>query len=91
MLGLVLIGPPDVSGRSYRVPLLGRIPVVGMLFRGRRSEVQKTHLLIFVSPTVVDLREMTPAAFNALDFWKNGSWTNEQAIADEMQLMQTER
>ena len=74
-----------------RVPILGRIPVVGILFRGRQSEIQKTHLMIFVLPTVVDLRDMTPAATNALDFWRNGSWNNEQAIADEMRLMRSER
>lgn len=74
-----------------RVPILGRIPVLGILFRGRRSEIQKTHLMIFVLPTVVDLREMTPAATSALDFWRNGSWNYEQEIADEMQQMQSER
>ena len=74
-----------------RVPILGRIPIVGILFRGRQSEIQKTHLMIFVSPTIVDLREMTPSAANALDFWRNGSWNNEEAIADEMRLMRTER
>ena len=74
-----------------RVPILGRVPVLGILFRSRRSEIQKTHLLIFVLPTVVDLRAMTPSAANALDFWRNGSWNNEEAIADEMRLMQTER
>jgi len=74
-----------------RVPILGRIPIVGILFRGRQSEIQKTHLMIFVSPTIVDLREMTPSAANALDFWRNGSWSNEEAIAEEMRLMQTER
>ncbi len=74
-----------------RVPILGRIPIVGILFRGRQSEIQKTHLMIFVSPTIVDLREMTASAANALDFWRNGSWNNEEAIADEMRLMRTER
>ncbi len=82
----------QVTRRSERrVPILGRIPVVGMLFRGRRSEIQKTHLMIFVAPTVVDLREMTPGAANALDFWRNGSWQHEQEIADEMLQMQSER
>ena len=36
-----------------RVPILGKVPVLGIAFRGRRSEVQNIHLLIFVSPTVV--------------------------------------
>lgn len=74
-----------------RVPLLGRIPILGIPFRSRKSEVQNTHLMIFVAPTVVDLREMTPAALNALDFWRNGSWNNEEAISEEIRQMQSER
>ena len=74
-----------------RVPILGKIPILGFPFRARRSEIQITHLMIFVSPTVVDLREMTPVAMNALDFWKNGSWREEEAIEDEVRQMQTER
>jgi type II secretory pathway component GspD/PulD (secretin) len=74
-----------------RVPVLGRIPIVGIPFRGRRSEIQNIELLIFVSPTVVDLRKMSPNAQSALDFWRNGSWQNEDTIRTEIDLMQTER
>jgi len=74
-----------------RVPVLGRLPLLGIPFRGQQSEVLDVHLLIFVAPTVVDLREMTPAANNALDFWRNGSWRNEDVIEEEIQLMGTER
>ena len=74
-----------------RVPILGRVPVLGIPFRGRRSEVQNVQLLIFVAPTVVDLRQMTTAAQDALDFWRNGGWQNEETIQSEIDLLQTER
>ncbi len=74
-----------------RVPVLGRVPILGIPFRGRRSEVQNVQLLIFVAPTVIDLRQMTPSAQTALDFWRNGSWQNEDAIRSEIDLLQTER
>jgi len=74
-----------------RVPFLGKVPVVGIAFRGRRSEVQNIHLLIFVSPTVVDLRKLTPSSQTALDFWKNGTWQSQPTIETEIDLMKTER
>jgi len=37
-----------------RVPLLSRIPLVGLLFRHKSTETVKTDLLIFITPTLVD-------------------------------------
>lgn len=73
-----------------RVPLLGKIPVVGTLFRGRSTDFNVATLLIFVHPTVVDLRAMSAEANNALQFWQDGSWSNEALIADEIALMDVE-
>ncbi|PCJ66233.1 MAG: hypothetical protein COA73_01285 [Candidatus Hydrogenedentota bacterium] len=73
-----------------RVPLLGKIPILGIPFRGRKAEVRNTHLMIFVAPTIIDLRKMTPSATNALQFWQQGSWTNEETIASEIQSMEDE-
>ncbi len=74
-----------------RVPIIGKIPVLGIPFRGRRSEVQNVHLLIFVAPTIVDLRKMTPSSQTALDFWKNSNWQNQSTLETEIDLMQQER
>lgn len=73
-----------------RVPVLGRIPLLGVPFRGRQSDVTNVILVVFVAPTVVDLREMTPAAVNALDFWREGGWRNVQTIEEEIKTMQVE-
>ncbi|MDO8445488.1 MAG: secretin N-terminal domain-containing protein [Deltaproteobacteria bacterium] len=45
-----------------KVPILGDIPVLGWLFRYKRTQVDKTNLLIFITPTIVKdttLSEMT--------------------------------
>ncbi len=46
-----------------KVPLVGDLPLVGPLFRSERDRVQKTNLLLFITPHVMssqeDLLEMT--------------------------------
>ncbi|MCK6524571.1 hypothetical protein L6R49_24460, partial [Myxococcota bacterium] len=37
-----------------KIPLLGDLPLVGALFRGRRESTRKTNLLIFLTPHVID-------------------------------------
>ncbi|MDH7600445.1 MAG: hypothetical protein QHH07_12575, partial [Sedimentisphaerales bacterium] len=40
-----------------RVPLLGDIPVLGQLFRYKTDKAQKTNLLIFIRPYVMETQE----------------------------------
>ncbi len=40
-----------------KVPILGSIPLIGMLFRSRVETDQRTNLLIFVTPMLVDSEE----------------------------------
>lgn len=37
-----------------KIPLLGDLPLIGALFRGRRESTRKTNLLIFLTPHVID-------------------------------------
>lgn len=37
-----------------RIPLLGELPIIGQLFRGRNSSQNTSELLIFVTPTIMD-------------------------------------
>ena len=46
---------------EQRVPLLGRIPGLGALFRYRSTELKKTILMVFIRPTI--LRDSAHAAF----------------------------
>ena len=73
-----------------RVPLVGKVPVLGIPFRGRRSEASTTHLLIFVSPTVIDIANLEQASVDALEFWRKGTekWHHEEDIKDEIQLLE---
>ncbi len=52
----------DVLRESdQRVPVLGRLPLLGNLFRSRRTEKLKTNLMIFIRPRILD--DATQAAF----------------------------
>lgn len=74
-----------------RVPLLGRIPILGIPFRARRSETDSTHLIVFVEPTVVDLRKMNAGTESALKFWQEGGWKHEGRIEEEVAIMENKR
>ena len=43
----------DVSTTYNKVPILGDIPVVGWLFKGKTTRSVKTNLLIFITPNIV--------------------------------------
>lgn len=76
-----------VRQSERRVPILGTLPVIGFPFRSRQSESNETTLLIFVTPTVVDLRNLSPEGVRAMEFWKNGTWSNEKRIDAEKDAM----
>lgn len=73
-----------------RVPIVGRLPVLGIPFRGRKNDILNSHLLIFVSPTVVDLRNMKPPMEDALDFWRGVEWRNRDSLQQEVDMMDEE-
>ncbi|MFO7774330.1 MAG: type II and III secretion system protein [Candidatus Hydrogenedentota bacterium] len=71
-----------------RVPVIGRVPLLGIPFRGRDAEAESTHLLMFVSPTIVDLRDMDPPAESALQFWQAERWRYMDRIDQERRSLQ---
>ncbi|MFP4172198.1 MAG: type II secretion system protein GspD [Candidatus Hydrogenedentota bacterium] len=70
-----------------RVPILGRVPLLGIPFRARDAEAESTHLLMFVSPTIVDLRDLRPEAESALSFWREERWRHMDRIDQEKRLL----
>jgi Type II secretory pathway, component PulD len=56
-----LIGETDTEVET-KVPILGDLPLLGALFRGRNKEERKTNLLIFLTPHIIsepaDLEEV---------------------------------
>lgn len=51
----------QITERQQRVPILGRIPLIGWLFRSDTTSKQKTNLMVFIKPTI--LRDNVQAAF----------------------------
>jgi general secretion pathway protein D len=42
-----------VSETTSKIPILGDIPVLGWLFKSRDSRIEKTNLLVFLTPHIV--------------------------------------
>ncbi len=80
----------NVFKSERRVPIVGKLPILGLPFRGRRVEARNSHLLIFVSPTVVDLRNLRPEAISALNFWREEKWKHLDRIEQEIEIMEDE-
>jgi type IV pilus assembly protein PilQ len=49
----------NVSESYSKVPLLGDIPIIGWLFKTRRSEDTRAELLVFITPRIINRREST--------------------------------
>lgn len=48
-----LIGNTETEVKT-KIPILGDLPLVGVLFRGKRNVERKTNLLIFITPHVIN-------------------------------------
>ncbi len=49
----------DTEWSEARVPFLWRIPILGWLFKNRQISDEKSELLIFLSPSIVEEQKMT--------------------------------
>jgi type II secretory pathway component GspD/PulD (secretin) len=58
----------DVRNGSTKVPVLGDIPIFGYLFRSDTKSRQKSNLLVFLTPTIVQDEDFQPTQ---TDFLKN--------------------
>ncbi|GMV99471.1 MAG: hypothetical protein AMXMBFR84_06100 [Candidatus Hydrogenedentota bacterium] len=77
-----------VRSAERRVPIVGKLPFVGAPFRGRRNEALNSHLLVFIMPTEVNLRDTNETMQGALDFWRETEWRNRERIEEEIQYME---
>ena len=78
-----------ITQSEQRIPLLGDLPIIGMPFRKRLNEAEITSLLIFVRPTIVDLRALSEEGTSALEFWRGrgNQWENATRIEAEIDRM----
>ncbi|WP_165666283.1 type II secretion system secretin GspD [Metapseudomonas otitidis] len=44
----------EVRDSGDKVPFLGKIPIIGKLFRSDRKEVSKKNLMVFIKPTIIN-------------------------------------
>ena len=64
MGGLVKDNP---NAQYSKVPLLGDIPYLGVLFRSESKRMEKDNLLIFITPTIVQQEDFKPTTSHFLD------------------------
>jgi len=71
--GLIVLGgltSEDLTEGESRVPLLGRIPLIGNLFKTRNVNKKKTNLMVFIHPVImrdgVHTAIETNAKYNAI-------------------------
>ena len=59
----------NLRERTQRLPVLGRLPLIGSLFRYRTSTKEKTNLMVFLRPVIVrDPALMSQVAAGKYDF-----------------------
>lgn len=83
----------DVLRESdQRVPVLGRIPLLGVLFRSRKTEKLKTNLMVFIRATI--LRDAAQTAFETnqkynliRDVQQGREGTDVQMMPDQVRPM----
>jgi general secretion pathway protein D len=74
-----------VAAEEQRVPILGDIPILGNLFKGRRSQRTKRNLMIFIRPVVLndgaDLYRYSKERYNLLRGLQQQRWGGEDGSA----------
>jgi general secretion pathway protein D len=66
--GMIVLGgliEDRLTESESRVPLLGRIPIIGNLFRVRNTQKTKTNLMVFIRPRVLRTAEQAAIETNA--------------------------
>jgi general secretion pathway protein D len=66
--GMIVLGgliEDRLTEGERRVPVLGRIPILGNLFRVRNTQKTKTNLMVFIRPRVVRTAEQAAFETNA--------------------------
>ncbi len=70
---------------DQRVPVLGRIPLLGNLFRARKTEKVKTNLMVFIRPTI--LRDSSQTAFETNQKYNMIRQVQQGQQGNDIQLM----
>lgn len=58
-----------LTNEAQRVPFLGRIPILGALFRSNKRAHDKTNLIVFLRPVIIrDMDDMNPYTINRYNY-----------------------
>jgi general secretion pathway protein D len=94
----VIIGGLMKDNIAYiesKVPILGDIPVLGYLFKSSKRSIEKTNLLIFITPYIIkdngDLEEVTRQANYRLQRFRQENRLQRRRDLNEGQMAPTER
>ena len=52
------------SKTEYKVPILGDIPLLGWLFKSRKTQREKTNLFVFLTPHVINNKADAQKIYN---------------------------
>ncbi len=78
----------DRSNSQTSIPFLGRLPLVGALFRTRAEDSRKTNVVVFLKPTIIrtpdDLLEISRVKYNDVrrDTLRYRNETDDIVLAD---------
>ncbi|MGV6850787.1 MAG: type II secretion system secretin GspD [bacterium] len=85
----------EVQEKISKVPLLGDIPVLGNVFRHRKTSRIKRNLMIFIRPTIIQNRAMANQLTNSkyqiirkVQQNKTGQFHGEQPVVPELKVEQ---
>ena len=71
-----------------RVPLLGRLPLIGGLFRYQKSELRQTNLMLFIRPYILrneaDIAGLSYSKYNALRSYQRGFNEKSSLVVDSV-------
>lgn len=56
--------------KLYKVPVLGSIPLLGMLFRSEHTYKQKMNLMLFITPKIIENQKDATAIYNQKNITK---------------------
>jgi len=76
----------DDSQVTNRVPFLGHIPFIGEFFKYRDNRLEKSDLVIFLSPQIIDLQESWSRMKALSEEHRNEYQKTRQEIVGEIQL-----
>jgi type II secretory pathway component GspD/PulD (secretin) len=56
----------EIQNGNTKVPLLGDLPILGLLFRSDTKSRNKSNLIVFITPTIVEEEDFQPTKSNFL-------------------------